>query len=97
MTVYALAQFTITDPTAYSRYQSRFPEVFNNHQGTLLAADDSPTTIEGGYPHQKAVLLSFPTREAFEDWSQSAEYQEISQDRQAGTTGVVVLLNGIGP
>ncbi|MCK2239483.1 MULTISPECIES: DUF1330 domain-containing protein [unclassified Crossiella] len=97
MTVYVLAQFTITDLAAYGRYQARFLEVFAGHRGTLLAADDSPAAVEGEYPHQKAVLISFPDQDAFREWSQSPAYQEISRDRQAGTDGVVVLLDGIGP
>jgi uncharacterized protein (DUF1330 family) len=42
LTVYAIAQFSITDLTAYRRYQSRFADVFHAVEGTLLAADESP-------------------------------------------------------
>ena len=39
MTVYALAQISITDREAYERYQARFTEVFMKFEGRLLAAD----------------------------------------------------------
>ena len=64
MTVYAIAQFTITDLAAYRRYQSRFADVFQVFDGTLLAADESPTVEEGSWPHQKVVLLAFPDEAA---------------------------------
>ena len=68
MTVFAIAQLTIHDRTAYDRYQARFMEVFRHHRGRLLAADEQPRTIEGTWPHQKLVLMSFPDEAAFHDW-----------------------------
>jgi uncharacterized protein (DUF1330 family) len=41
MTVYALAQISITDREAYDRYQARFMEVFMKFNGRLLAADSA--------------------------------------------------------
>jgi uncharacterized protein (DUF1330 family) len=40
-------------------------------------------------------LMSFPDEPAFWEWSNSAEYQEISKDRKAGATAVVLLVKGI--
>ncbi|MCZ7429230.1 DUF1330 domain-containing protein [Micromonospora sp. WMMA1949] len=96
MTVYALAQITIHDRARYDRYAAAFPPVLARYGGKLLAADTAPRVVEGDWPHQKAVLLSFDSREDFERWSTSAEYREISRDREAATDGVVLLLDGIG-
>ena len=95
MTVFALAQLTIHDRTAYDRYQARFMEVFRHHRGRLLAADEQPRTIEGTWPHQKLVLMSFPDEAAFHDWAESDEYQRIAQDRKAGAQAVVLLVQGL--
>ncbi len=95
MTVFAIAQLTIHDRTAYDRYQARFMEVFRNHRGRLLAADEQPRTIEGTWPYQKLVLMSFPDEVAFHDWAESAEYQRIAQDRMAGAQAVVLLVQGL--
>ncbi len=96
MSVYALAQITITDREAYNRYQSRFMEVFQRFDGKLLAADEAPTVLEGAWPHQKIILMSFPSEAAFRAWSASPAYQEISKDRLAGSHGVVLLAKGLG-
>lgn len=96
MTVYALAQISIHDREAYNRYQARFMEVFQRFNGRLLAADEAPQVIEGNWDRQKAVLMAFPDEASFRAWAGSPAYQEISKDRVAGSTGVVLLLKGLG-
>jgi len=96
MTVYVVAQITITDRTAYDRYQSRFMDIFKRFEGTLLAADESPIVVEGTWDRQKIIMMSFPTEPAFRAWMQSPAYQEISKDRRAGSNGVVLLAKGLG-
>ncbi|MGA8547169.1 MAG: DUF1330 domain-containing protein [Mycobacterium sp.] len=95
MTVYAIAQLRFTDRAAYDRYQARFMDVFRRHRGTLLAADESPEVVEGIWDRDKVVLMSFPDDSEFRSWSESPEYQEISQDRRAGADTVVVLAKGL--
>ncbi|MDT5348038.1 MAG: hypothetical protein QOH91_1325 [Mycobacterium sp.] len=95
MTVYAIAQLRFTDRAAYDRYQARFMEVFRRHPGTLLAADESPRVVTGQWDREKVVLMSFPDETAFYGWAQSAEYQDISKDREAGADTVVLLVKGL--
>jgi len=95
MPVYAIAQLTITDRAAYRRYQDRFMEVFRRYQGRLLAADEHPQVVEGSWDREKVVLLSFPDEAAFREWAGSPEYQEIANDRNAGSTAVVLLVRGL--
>ena len=96
MPVYALAQITIHDRERYDHYASRFAGVFAKFNGRALAADEAPVVLEGEWPHQKVVLLSFPTRADLERWANSPEYQEIAKDRIAATTGTVLLVHGLG-
>lgn len=95
MTIYAIAQLTITDAAAYQRYVDEFFAVFSQHDGTLLAADNAPDVVEGDWPHGKVVLMSFPDREAFEEWANSPDYRRISQDRLAGTRSTVLVARGV--
>lgn len=95
MTVYAIAQLRFTDRPAYDRYQARFMDVFRRHSGTLLAADESPTVVEGEWDREKLVLMSFPDEAAFREWADSPDYQEISQDRRAGADTLVLLVQGL--
>lgn len=95
MTVYALAQISITDRAAYDRYQARFMEVFLRFKGRLLAADEAPRVVEGVWDREKVILMSFPDEAAFRDWADSPAYREIARDRLAGSDGVVVLVQGV--
>jgi uncharacterized protein (DUF1330 family) len=96
MSVYAIAELTITDRTAYMRYQERFMGVMKRFKGRLLAADESPMVFEGAWTRDKVVLLWFPDEDSFREWAESPEYQEIARDRKAGADAVVVLVKGIG-
>ncbi|HKF20830.1 MAG TPA: DUF1330 domain-containing protein [Candidatus Angelobacter sp.] len=94
MTVYAIAQLTITDREAYNRYQSKFMGVMRRFKGQVLATDESPQVVEGKWDREKVVLLSFPDEAAFWEWERSPDYQEIAKDRKAGSTAVVLLAKG---
>lgn len=95
VTVYAIAQLKFSDRNAYNRYQAAFMEVFQRYDGTLLAADEAPRVIEGQWDLEKVVLISFPDEAAFREWSESPDYQRISEDRRAGADTVVVLVQGL--
>jgi uncharacterized protein (DUF1330 family) len=95
MGVYAMAQLKIHDRSVYGRYQARFMEVFRKYQGRLLAADESPSVIEGEWDRNKVVLMWFPSEAAFREWEQSPAYQEIAQDRKAGAATVALLVKAI--
>lgn len=95
MSVYAIAQLSITDRAAYGRYQQRFTGVLKLYCGQLLAADESPLVLEGAWSRDKVVLLSFPDEAAFREWAESPEYREIAKDRKAGSDAVVLLVKGI--
>jgi uncharacterized protein (DUF1330 family) len=95
MTVYAIAQLTITDRAAYQRYQERFMSVMARFKGRVLAADENPVVVEGAWDREKVVLLSFPDEAAFREWAESPEYLEIAKDRKAGSTATVLLVKGV--
>jgi len=86
VTVYAIAQLKLTDRAAYDRYQARFMDVFREHSGIVLAADESPQVIEGTWERDKVVLMSFPDAAAFRAWAESPEYRAIAEDRHAVPT-----------
>jgi uncharacterized protein (DUF1330 family) len=97
MTVYAIAQLKMNDRAAYDRYQAKFFDVFRKHDGRLLAADEAPLLLEGAWPFDKLVMMSFPDEAAFRAFSSSTEYQEISRDRKAGAQATVLLVKGFAP
>lgn len=92
MSVYVVAQISISDRAAYNRYQSRFLDVFKKFKGKILAADENPQSVEGVWNRDKIILLEFPDKAAFRDWAFSDEYLEIAKDRRAGSNGTILLV-----
>ena len=96
MSVYIIAQLKFTRRELYDRYQSRFMDVFRKFRGKLLVADAHPVVLEGDWPRDKVVIMEFPDDAAAKEFQDSPEYQEISKDRKAGATAIVLLAKGFG-
>jgi uncharacterized protein (DUF1330 family) len=94
VSVYIVANITIHDRAEYDVYVSGFMEVFQSYRGEILAVSDAPSVLEGEWPHDRTVLLRFPTREEALRWAQSPEYVAIAKHRHAGATSNVVILDG---
>lgn len=97
MTAYVLAQLSIHDPERYAAYAAGFLDTLTPYDGRLLVADDSPDVVSGEWPHQKVVLLAFPSRAEADGWSSSRAYQRIAIDREASTEATVLVLRGAPP
>ena len=50
----------------------------------MVAADEAPKTLEGDWPVNKVVILSFPDEAEALRFSRSPDYQAIAKDRKAG-------------
>jgi uncharacterized protein (DUF1330 family) len=96
MSVYAVAQISIHNRERYETYMSRFMPILTRYEGRILVADENVDVLEGKWPYDKIIILSFKDRPSLERWANSPEYQEISKDRVAGTDGVVLVVNGVG-
>ena len=96
MTVYAVVLVNVTDADGYAEYGRGFMEIFGRYEGQLLAMDTEPTVLEGEWPHQRSILMSFPSAEAFDAWYHSPEYQTLSQHRFSASTARFVMLHGLG-
>jgi uncharacterized protein (DUF1330 family) len=96
MTVYTIAQLKFTDIASYRRYQKAFPSVFARFNAKLLAADETPVVLEGDWPHDKIVVMSFPDEDEARRFSEDPEYQAIAADRKAGADAVVLMVKGMG-
>ena len=97
MTVYAIVQLEITDRETYDRYTANFWDVFKHYNGTIVVNQKYPEVLEGEWPKDKMVVLSFPDRDAFMAWATSPEYLEIAKDRIAGANATIVLAQGFEP
>lgn len=97
MTVFVVAQLTFKDIDAYRRYQAAFPQVFARFGGQVLAADEAPRAVEGGWRPDKVVLMSFPDAQAFDTFAKSEDYRRICIDRDQGANTQAVVIQGLEP
>ena len=96
MSVYVIALTNISDQEEYAVYLRGFMDVFSKYQGKILAADSSPTIKEGAWPYEKTALLEFPTKEEYERFYHSDDYQALAQHRLKASQSSLVMLKGFG-
>jgi len=95
VSVYVVAEISITDRTEYARYEAGFMPIWQKYRGELLAVDEKPMVLEGEWRHTRTVLLRFPDAAEAERWYRSPEYQALAQHRWKGSRANVALLSGL--
>ncbi|MFT5561998.1 MAG: hypothetical protein ACJA0W_002983 [Candidatus Azotimanducaceae bacterium] len=95
MTHYMIAQIDIVDRESYAKYEAGFMEIFARYDGTMLAVDEDPKLLEGGWPYTRTVLIAFPSEVQALDWYQSDEYQALAQHRFASSGANISLIKGL--
>lgn len=96
MSVYAVALIDIHDRDGYGRYEQGFMDIFSQHEGRLLAVDESPSPLEGEWPWTRTVLIEFPDEEKLQAWYASADYQALAQHRFGAAEAQIAVLKGLG-
>ncbi|MFH0756404.1 MAG: DUF1330 domain-containing protein [Bacteroidota bacterium] len=94
MCYYFMATIQVRDEGGYRKYLDRSEEVFSNYRGTYLAVDEHPVLLEGEWKPGRAVLIRFNSREDFDAWYRSDDYQEILQYRLASSISDAILIKG---
>lgn len=94
--VYILVALTIHDRDTYQRYVQGFLPLFAAQGGEVLAVQDDPVAVEGSWPFSRVVVLRMPSREAFDAWYHSAEYQAIAQHRFKAAVANITVLPAFG-
>lgn len=97
MTVYIINNMKMRDAAQYKTYVKAFMPIFQRSGGSILAIQDAPQAMEGAWPFDRTVILSFPSRQAADAWYQSEDYQAIAKHRWAGTESNIVVLDGFSP
>lgn len=93
--VYVVATINIADRERYGAYEAGFMELFGRFDGEMLSVEEAPVVIEGEWPFTRTVLVRFPSRDAFNAWYNSADYQALMQHRLAASIGNIAVLNAL--
>jgi len=94
MSYYFVASIRINDEREYQNYLDRAGEIFARYKGTYLAVDNQSEVLEGEWNYQRAVLIRFKSRDDFQDWYHSLDYQKILKFRLKAADCDTVLVKG---
>ncbi len=92
MSVYFMANILISNDQNYQLYLDLSEEIFARYNGTYLAVDNMPEVLEGEWSYSRAVLIRFDTKEDFDAWYRSDDYQEILQYRLSASKCDSILI-----
>jgi len=86
MTVYAIAEVTVTDDAWIPDYAAKVHDIAGRHGGKYLSRSANITAVEGE-PNDATViaLIAFPSMAALEAFAGDPEYAPLAQARQAGS------------
>ncbi len=94
MSCYFIAQISIHDERQYRQYEDGFDDIFAKYDGKVLLVDDSPTVLEGTWPHSRVVLIRFPDEREARRWYDSDEYQMLAMHRRRASQADIILAKG---
>jgi uncharacterized protein (DUF1330 family) len=85
----------LPSPCLVGEYRAAVPETIAPFGGKFVVRGGRLSVLEGEWPHPRLVIIEFPSREAAEGWYHSAEYQKIIRLRLDGTSGKLVIVDGL--
>jgi uncharacterized protein (DUF1330 family) len=94
MKAYAIVQETVTDEAMFAEYRKDVIATLAPFGGTFVVRGGHLTVVEGQWPHQRTVIIEFPSRAAAEGWYNSPAYQKIVPLRLKASTGNFVIVDG---
>ena len=94
MSYYFMANIRIKDDLEYQKYIDEADEIFAKFKGSYLTVDNIPEVVEGKWDYSRAVLIRFDSKDDFEAWYRSAEYQKILKFRLSASESDTILIRG---
>ena len=93
---YVIVQETMHgDQTPFEKYRKQVIATFEPYGGKFLARGGKVSVLEGEWPHERTVVLEFPSREKAEAWYHSPAYQKILPLRLKCMTSNFVIIDGV--
>jgi len=89
-----VALIDIHDPVRYEQYLAGFDAVFEKYKGRVLSVEDNPVDLEGDWPAERTVLISFQNRQELRRWYESAEYQQLARHRKEASVASIAIISG---
>ncbi|MCB9207018.1 MAG: DUF1330 domain-containing protein [Ignavibacteriales bacterium] len=95
MNYYFIANIKINDENEYKKYLEKVDDIFEKYNGKYLSVDNNPILLEGKWEYTRNVLIEFPTKQDFDNWYFSEEYQNILKHRLTAAECDTILISGL--
>lgn len=90
MSVFSVANYTITDPDLYMKYVENVGKSVVKFGGKTIVADHDLTPLEG-ISMDVIIIVQFESKEILLEWYNSESYQKIIDFRKNSTKGWVTI------
>ncbi len=94
MKAYVIVQETIKDQAVFDDYRKDVMATLAEFGGQFIVRGGNLTVVEGDWPHQRTVIIEFPSRDAAEGWYKSPSYQRVLPLRLKSSVGNLVIVDG---
>ena len=94
MRAYTIVQVDVHDQKPYDLYRKDVLETIEAYGGRFLVRGGTTTVMEGSWPHQRTVVIEFPSRKDAEDWYRSPAYQKILPLRLKAAKANFIIIDG---
>ena len=95
MSYYFIAQIRIKDDIEYQKYIDKAGDIFKKYKGEYLSVDNNPKILEGDWNYTRIVLIRFNSISDFNEWYNSADYQNIIKHRLNAADCDTILIKGL--
>ena len=95
MTVYAIVNTNLKNPEPYEEYKAKVGPAVAQFGGRYLVRGGDHSIIEGSWHPTRIVMLEFSTREDFDKFYHSPEYQAVIGIRHANADTDMVVVEGV--
>lgn len=90
---YFVTNYSVTNPAGYAEYPKL---VAATQEGLARRIIAGPGEVVEGAPRDRTVVLEFDSREDYEAWYHSPEYQEILPLRLENSEGWAIVIEEFG-
>ena len=90
--IYAYVQITVTAPDTFAAYAEQAGPALAKYGAKPEAMTTEPTRLEGGPAPSRAVLLSFPDKDAALGWFNDPAHADIHHLRQSSGQSEITLI-----
>jgi uncharacterized protein (DUF1330 family) len=94
MRAYTIVQVDVHDQKPYDLYRKDVLETIEAYGGRFLVRGGTMTVLEGSWPHQRTVVIEFPSRKDAEAWYRSPAYQKILPLRLKAAKANFIIIDG---